>query len=584
MPKIPLVYDQADILILDDNPVNVELLAQLLEDFGYQNVRSATDSRRLDELFTDHVPDLLLLDIRMPHVSGYQVLEHLKSHWQNVAPPVIVLSAQIDRDTRLQALNLGAREFLSKPFDRLEVLQRVHNTLELHFLLRERINRAELLEDLVKQRTAELHRLTVTDPVTERPNRRGLLALLQKKLQHTLPVVAYFIVLEGLDDIARVHGYDVLEALNKKIGDRLSRRQVEHQVGVWGGNEWLLLEFDNVSANNIAWRANDLISQLKESFNLEQLLLSLKVRVGISHSDFYYQSPEHLVRLAAMALPLDNNSWQCYEPVLEQQMLSLNHCRQALNLAIDNNELFLVFQPKIKLESGEIIGAEALLRWVNPELGFISPVDFIPIAEGTGEILRIGDWVIDATILQLEEWLENNRVPADFTVAINVAALQLMQPDFAERFIQRLQSSKLPYGAIEVEVTESGLMQNVDLALSQLQQLADEGLSIAIDDFGTGYSSLSYLKLMPVSVLKIDRTFVQDMDQDMQDRRMVETVISMAQNLGYQTIAEGVERPEHVTLLTEMGCTLVQGYWYSPPLKADDFITYTQQHQLKTHH
>ena len=576
MPKIPLVYKDADILVLDDNPINVELLVQLLEDYGYRGVRGETDPRRLDDLLKAGMPDLLLLDIRMPHINGYQVLERLKTHWKNLAPPVIVLSAQTDPDTRLQALNLGARDFLPKPFDRFEVLQRIHNTLELHFLLRERSSRAELLEELVTQRTADLHRLSLTDPLTERPNRRGLLELLQQGRE----AVVYFIVLEGMDDIARVHGYGVAEALSRAVGERLQQLpgSQRRQLGVWGGNEWLLLEFDGISEQDIARRANKLVTAGSQAFEVEHLLLYLKVRIGVSHSNFTHQSPEHLVRLASMALPTEHNCWQCYQPLLEQELLALNRRRQALHAAIDNQELFLVYQPKVNLHSGRVIGAEALLRWIHPELGFVSPVDFIPIAEASGDILRLGDWVIDTVIRQLECWLEQELVAADFKVAVNVAALQLMQPGFADQLITRLQQSRLPQGALEVEVTESGLMQNMELALSQLQQLAEQGISIAIDDFGTGYSSLAYLKLMPVTVLKIDRAFIDEMDTECQDRRLVETVINMARNLGCVTVAEGVERVEHIDLLKTMGCILVQGYWYSPPLKPAAFIAYTQQH------
>lgn len=387
-----------------------------------------------------------------------------------------------------------------------------------------------------------------------------------------------------MDDIARIHGYDVIDTLSRAVGERLYTNPKTQRVGVWGANEWLLLDFDDASDASIALRANELLILLKQAFNAEQLLLNLNVRMGVSHSRVAHQSAEHLVRLAAMALPSGNNQWQCYQPALEQQMLSLNRTRQALHKAIEQQELFLVYQPKIDLLSGQVVGAEALLRWVNPELGFISPVDFIPIAEASGEILRIGDWVIETAIDQLQAWLAQKKIGSNFTLAVNVAALQLVQTDFAEHFIQRLQSSELPYGALEVEVTESGLMPNVEMALSQLHQLARQGISIAIDDFGTGYSSLSYLKLMPVSVLKIDRAFVDEMDTDSQDRRLVETVINMARNLGCVTVAEGVEKPEHIALLREMGCTLAQGYWYSPPLKPDAFITYIQQHNRTAQH
>lgn len=265
MPTLPLVYEHADILVVDDNPVNVELLLQLLEDDGYKKVRGESDPRQLADLFAKKLPDLLLLDIRMPYLDGYQVLELLKSQWQQGGPPVIVLSAQIDAKTRLRALNLGVRDFISKPFERLEVLQRIHNTLELHFLLRQRMSRAEQLENLVIQRTADLQRLVVTDQVTTRPNRRGLLEILANKLDKktllNMPkaseVILYFIVLEGMDDIARVHGYGITDKLNRAVGVRLEQlsavlqQQGQHtqQLGVWGGNEWLLLELGDASAN-----------------------------------------------------------------------------------------------------------------------------------------------------------------------------------------------------------------------------------------------------------------------------------------------------------------------------------------------
>lgn len=363
MPRIPLVYDNADILIVDDNPVNVEVIFQLLEDYGYNAVRCETDSRCVEAILTKKMPDLILLDIRMPHIDGYQILELLKRHWPTQTPPVIVLSAQIDAETRLQSLNLGARDFLSKPFDRLEVLQRIHNTLELHFLLRDRSDRAELLEGLVKQRTCELQRLSLADPVTERPNRWGLLALLKERLQQeqeqissikamavqskalcSAEAILYFIVLEGMDDIARVHGYETSEMLSKAVGDRLqrcsrlySKNHDLQQLGVWGGNEWLLLEFGQATENTIASCANQLIEFMNQPFKLGHLLLHIGVRIGISHSGFVYQSAEDLVRLASMALPTEHNRWQWYQPELEQHMVSLNQCRQAMRSAIDKS-------------------------------------------------------------------------------------------------------------------------------------------------------------------------------------------------------------------------------------------------------
>jgi EAL domain-containing protein (putative c-di-GMP-specific phosphodiesterase class I)/DNA-binding response OmpR family regulator len=574
-------YPDARILVLDDNPVNVELLSCLLEDNGYRRVEGETDPRRLARRLAQDRPDLLLLDIRMPHLDGFGVLARLREEWAELAPPVIVLTAQTDKDTRFRALSLGARDFLPKPFDQFEVLQRIHNVLEVHFLLQQRSSRARLLEDLVEQRTAELHRLSLADLVTERPNRRALLESLQRRLGGRERILVYFIALEGMDDIARLHGYGVADALNRALGERLGGclDPAGIEFGVWSSTEWLVLEPAPADPERLARRARGLIEQLTRAFEIDHLLLHLAVRVGVSHSGFEHDSAERLVRLASLALPADNNRWQLYQPALEERLHALNRYRQALRHATDNDELFLVYQPKVDLSCGRITGAEALLRWVNPELGFISPADFIPIAEASGDILRLGDWVIDAAIGQLELWRDQRLVAPDFRVAVNVATLQLMQPGFAEALIHRLRRSRLPRGALEIEVTESGLMQDVELALSQLRLLAAEGIDIAIDDFGTGYSSLAYLKSLPVSVLKIDRAFVNDLDTDAQGHQLAKTVVHLARNLGCTTVAEGVERAEHITLLKEMGCLMVQGYWYSPPLRPEAFIDYYLQHQ-----
>ncbi len=221
-----------------------------------------------------------------------------------------------------------------------------------------------------------------------------------------------------------------------------------------------------------------------------------------------------------------------------------------------------------------MIGAEALLRWQHPQLGTVSPAEFIPLAESSGDILRIGEWVIDSAIQQLEQWFDADLLPGDFSLAVNVAPLQLTQSDFARNLLARLELSSLPQGALEIEITESGLMRNVDLAREQLQQLARAHVPVAIDDFGTGHSSLANLKTLPVSVLKIDRAFVSGMHSDPQDLRLVETVIDMARNFRCHTVAEGVERREQADLLLALGCQIAQGYLYSPPLKAERFLDY----------
>ncbi|MNQ02431.1 Phytochrome-like protein cph2 [compost metagenome] len=454
-------------------------------------------------------------------------------------------------------------------------MQRIRNTLELHFLLKERNNRAALLQHLVEERTAAIERLSREDPVTGLPNRRALLAQLATCRREGQPTLLYFLALEGMDDIARLHGHAMSETLSLHLRDRLLERFAEQAtLGVWSSSKWLLIIRQPLTEDTVRKQAQAILHCIGQPLTIDQVQVRLDARIGISHTDMPHQSAEHLLRLAALALPDSSSGWRQYQSSIEDTLQKRIRLHEALRVALDNQEFFLVYQPKIELLSGRVIGAEALLRWVHPQLGFVSPADFIPMAEASGDILRIGDWVVDHAILQLEEWFTAGHLASDFRLAVNVSALQLTQPEFARNLLNRLLRSRLPAGALEVEVTESGLMQNVDLAREQLQLLARHRVSVAIDDFGTGHSSLAYLKTLPVSVLKIDRAFVSNMDTNPQDCRLAETVIDMARNFSCITVAEGVEKPEQADMLQLMGCELAQGYWYSPPLKVEQFVEF----------
>ncbi len=245
-----------------------------------------------------------------------------------------------------------------------------------------------------------------------------------------------------------------------------------------------------------------MLDAIQAPLQVKQLSVHVRARIGVSGSSTE-RNAEQMVRMAAVALPAVDSQWQGYDQTLEQHLWRKNQLSDALHSAFDNNEFHLMYQPKVDVCSGAVRGVEALLRWDSLAFGRVSPAEFIPIAEANCLIIEIGKWVVREALASIVRWRAQCAVDEYFTVAVNVASAQLMQPDFAQWLIDTVQQAGLPSHALEIEVTETGLMQDMQLAMLQLQSLAAAGFRIAIDDFGTGYSSLAYLKVLPVSVIKL---------------------------------------------------------------------------------
>jgi len=242
-----------------------------------------------------------------------------------------------------------------------------------------------------------------------------------------------------------------------------------------------------------------------------------------------------------------------------------NHLRHAL----ENKELFLVYQPQIDINTKQVIGAEALLRWQNPELGFISPLDFIPLAESTGMILEIGEWVLDQALKQLHYW--NRRFKKNIRIAVNCSSRQFNDKNMAQKVKHLLEKRGVEAGQLELEITENLLMNDTPSTQAILNELKELGVKIAIDDFGTGFSSLSYLTKFPIDVVKIDRTFVQHVHDDLHEAVVCRGIIGLTHGLDMKVIAEGVELDEQLMFMMENDCDIIQGFYFSKPLEKADF-------------
>lgn len=562
------------LLIVDDSTINIELMFDLLDEYGFENIHGINDPREVLRHCQQQLPDLLLLDIRMPHLDGYAVIDQLKRHFAERMPPIIVLTSQIDNATRQRALAMGVRDFITKPFRQDEVLQRIRNTLDIEHRYQVRDKEADSLELMVAKRTQELDHQSRTDPITQLPNRRGLNQALRTAALEASGTGLLFIAIDKLDDVVRLHGYRVADELLHAISQRL-RHQLDEAclLGLWGGSE-LLAIIPTANPTKLMRQAEDLLQCFEQDQALEELLLPLSARIGISAEAGYFET-QRLVHKAALALPpLESLKVQCYTVALETKQRHRLHIQQAIRGATERGEMSLAFQPKLSLADHKILGAEALLRWQHPEFGVISPGEFIPLAEASGDILAIGDWVLTEAMRHINVWRAQSLLNDDFHIAVNVAARQLTRKDFAQQLLARLEEQQIPQRFFALEVTESGLMSDMNQAREQLAQLSQMDIAVAIDDFGTGQSSLAYIKTLPFSTLKIDRAFVMDLETSAIDRQLATTITQLAHSVGCDVVAEGIETSGQAAYLSSIGCEAAQGYFYTRPLPAEEFVTW----------
>ncbi|WP_187254652.1 putative bifunctional diguanylate cyclase/phosphodiesterase [Alkalicoccus halolimnae] len=421
-----------------------------------------------------------------------------------------------------------------------------------------------------KQLEEKLEKMAYYDSLTGLPNRRFFKESSQKAIsrcvQYNQNLAVMFIDLDRFKFINDTMGHDIGDKLLKKVSKRISRciRDTDI-VARHGGDEFIIL-LDDIEKPEVSKIAARILNEFSTPFELEEGELFTTPSIGIS---LYPRDGENIAALTKkadnamyLAKKRGKNNFQFYvyenEDIMERRL----KIEQGLKAALDNSEFELHYQPKIVLTSGEICGVEALLRWRHPELGVISPLEFIPVAEETGFIRKIGEWVIKEACRQNKLWQKSGLY---IKVAVNVSSIQFEDDLFAERIRQALMESQLSPEYLGVEITES-VMQNVELTSVTLHELKQLGVKVSVDDFGTGYSSLSVLSKMPIDLVKIDKSFIDEMLTDSNTASLVKTMITMAEDLELDIIAEGIENEQQVTFLIENGCQFGQGYLYSPPI------------------
>jgi diguanylate cyclase (GGDEF)-like protein/PAS domain S-box-containing protein len=440
------------------------------------------------------------------------------------------------------------------------------------------------VRDITERKLAEerIQYLAHFDVLTGLPNRTQLDDRIKYAIslakRNNGKLVVMFLDLDRFKDINDTLGHSIGDALLIELAGRLPTvLREEDTVSRFGGDEFIIM-LPNSDLGGVTQVAQKLLDIIARPYRIETYDLNVTASIGIAMFPDDGSTLEMLSKNADTAMYKDKregrNSYSFFTADMQAHSTRNLQLVNALRHALEKGQLHLVYQPQLSMHDGRIIGAEALLRWQHPELGMISPAEFIPVAEDSGLILPIGEWVLRQAVRQVKAWMDEGLAP--LIVAVNLSAVQFHHPNLPELVTRVLEEECLPPEYLELELTEGGAMDNPQGAIAFMNKLHERGIKMSIDDFGTGYSSLSYLKKFKVYKLKIDQSFVRDISTDAEDKAIVSAVISMAKSLGLQTIAEGVETVGQLAFLREQGCDEIQGYYYSKPLAPEQFRAYVK--------
>ncbi|MEM1114462.1 MAG: EAL domain-containing protein [Pseudomonadota bacterium] len=574
---------RAKILVADDD-MNVRLLTrQCLEADGMQVVEAADGPEAID-MFMRERPDLVFLDVEMPGMTGLEVCRRIREMPRGASIPIMIVTGSDDRKSIDQGFDAGATQYKTKPVN-WSLLGR-----DVQYMLR-----ASNAFNALKRQEDRLRYLAYYDPLTSLPNRRSfneqLNRILRRCERRDTNAALLFIDLDHFKRINDSIGHGRGDRLLVEIAKRLTMELREDdaisyftensaeddvvdgstEIARLGGDEFTVVLSDVPHTGHVEGIAKRILNKLSEPIPLQTHNPVVTPSIGIALFPHDGTDPDTLVRNADTAMYAakaeGRSCYRFYDEDMNAKAVEQLKMEEELRTALKNNELELRYQPQIDVRTGQVVSFEALVRWKHPKRGMVSPGDFIPVAERTGQIIDVGEWVMNEVARHCKYW--DSLGLDEFLVCVNISPLQFNQTNLPQYFANFLKRSGLPPRRMELELTESAIMNDAETNIQKLQELKQLGLALAVDDFGTGYSSLSYLKRFPIDTLKIDQSFVADLDRP-DGAAIIQAILALSKTLNLRVVAEGIETEHQLSYLAAQSCDLLQGYLFARPLYPED--------------
>ncbi len=562
------------ILVVDDEPNNFDLIDAILSNQDYR-LHYATSARDAIASLERLKPDLILLDVMMPVMNGIEVCQRIKAmpQWRSV--PIIMATSLTAKKDLSQALLAGADDFISKPIDRLELTARVRSMLRIHQQYQQLETFNTRLEEKVKERTAQLRMMILEDTLTKLPSRTFLLQELKESLQMGESSLA--LVYMDCDQFKLINGSfghevgdQLLIAIAQRLQQHLRAKDALDVLARMEGDEFcfLLHQFEEATIEPFL---QEIIQSFNQPFTVANCEIFITVCVGIALSRDGDRNANELLQDADTAMYQaklrGKNNYQIFDRQMHLTMFNRLILENDLQRALEKQEFMLFYQPIIEVQTQKLVGFEALVRWQHPERGLVSPAEFIPILEISGLIVLVGMLVFKQACQQIHAWAQQGWT--ELTMSINLSARQFACATLLADIDRILDETNADPANIKIEITEGAIMENTETAIALIKELRSRQIQISIDDFGIGYSSLSYLHRFPVDNLKIDRSFVSEIQTENRNP-VIDTIIALSNQLGLAVIAEGIETKEQLAWLQNAGCQYGQGYLFNKALPASE--------------